>query len=122
MRSAFARTASWSLLSPSRTRAIALAATAALLGACASLPGPTPAAAPAAAPASAAPPRTHAQDSAPPADVNLQGYPLAFRQGYADGCESARRGVEQKSAERWSGDAQYRQGWSDGRAICAARR
>jgi hypothetical protein len=65
---------------------------------------------------------THAADPAPPADVNLSGYPLAFRQGYADGCASARRNTEQRDAGRWSADMQYRQGWTDGRSICGMRR
>lgn len=91
----------------------------ALLAGCASLPGgpATPGAQPASVPAA----RTHAQDPAPPANVNLSGYPLAFRQGYADGCTSARQGGEQKDATRWGADMQYRQGWTDGHAICGKR-
>ena len=92
---------------------------ASLIAGCATLsdgpagPGPAPAPIPA--------PTTHAQNPAPPANVNLSGYPLPFRQGYADGCASARQASEQKDATRWGADMQYRQGWTDGHAICGKR-
>ena len=53
----------------------------------------------------------------PPANVNLQGFPLEYRQGYADGCASA-TSPERKDAARFRSDAQYRTGWSDGNALC----
>lgn len=60
---------------------------------------------------------THADNPNPPANVNLSGYSLAFRQGYADGCAS-NSGRQQQDAKRYAGDADYRQGWQDGLAIC----
>lgn len=53
----------------------------------------------------------------PPANVNLQGFPLEYRQGYADGCASATR-AERKDAARFKSDGQYRTGWTDGNALC----
>lgn len=60
---------------------------------------------------------THADNPNPPANVNLSGYPLAFRQGYADGCASS-SGRQQQDLKRFAGDTDYRQGWQDGLAIC----
>ena len=56
----------------------------------------------------------------PPPAVNLSGFPLPYRQGYADGCTSA-GGKEQKDATRFGGDGNYRTGWLDGRALCAKK-
>jgi hypothetical protein len=56
----------------------------------------------------------------PPANVNLSGFPLPYRQGYADGCASA-GGSERKDAERFAADGNYRTGWLDGRALCVRR-
>lgn len=102
----------------SRRRATAASAlgTALLLAlaACATPPaGPPDAArdAPAALPANVEPP--------PPA-VNLSGFPLPYRQGYADGCASA-GGGERKDAARFAADGNYRTGWQDGRALCAKK-
>ena len=53
----------------------------------------------------------------PPANVNLQGFPLPYRQGYADGCASI-SGAERKDAARFKSDGQYRTGWMDGNALC----
>ena len=54
----------------------------------------------------------------PPAPaVNLSGFPLPYRQGYADGCASA-TGPERKDAVRYGADGSYRTGWSDGLALC----
>jgi hypothetical protein len=54
----------------------------------------------------------------PPApNVNLSGFPLPYRQGYADGCASA-GGGERKDATRFAADGNYRTGWQDGLAIC----
>ena len=52
--------------------------------------------------------------------VNLSGFPLEFRQGYADGCDSA-GGVMKRDAKRFEADAQYAQGWRDGTSICRSR-
>jgi hypothetical protein len=59
--------------------------------------------------------------STPPA-VNLSGYPLEFRQGYADGCASANPAAARKrDATRFKDDANYAQGWRDGYDICRKR-
>jgi predicted small lipoprotein YifL len=50
---------------------------------------------------------------------NLAGYPPAVREGYIDGCESAKRTrFARKDAQRMSDDAQYSMGWNDGFSIC----
>jgi hypothetical protein len=57
----------------------------------------------------------------PPAPaVNLSGFPLPYRQGYADGCASA-TGPERKDPVRFSGNGNYRTGWTDGLALCRKR-
>jgi hypothetical protein len=84
------------------------------LGGCAAMP---PAAGDEAAPA-ARPVPASAEPPAP--NVNLSGFPLPYRQGYADGCASA-GGSERKDAARYASDGNYRTGWIDGRAICARR-
>ena len=77
-------------------------------GACATVVPPAPAPAPAPLPANREP---------PPPNVNLSGFPLPYRQGYADGCASA-TGGERKDATRFAGDGNYRMGWMDGSALC----
>jgi hypothetical protein len=50
---------------------------------------------------------------------NLAGYPPAVRDGYIDGCESAKAtAYARKDAGRMSSDPQYSMGWNDGFAIC----
>ena len=56
----------------------------------------------------------------PPPNVNLSGFPLPYRQGYADGCASAHAG-ERKDAARFAADGNYRMGWQDGIALCRKR-
>lgn len=63
-----------------------------------------------------APPLPRAAEPPPPT-VNLSGFPLPYRQGYADGCASA-SGPERKDAERFKTDGNYRTGWQDGVALC----
>jgi hypothetical protein len=83
------------------------------LAACATVPGPGPAPVPAPQPVPA--------DREPPApNVNLSGFPLPYRQGYADGCASA-TGAERKDAARFAGDGNYRMGWQDGSSLCRKR-
>ncbi len=53
----------------------------------------------------------------PPPAVNLSGFPLPYRQGYADGCASA-TGAERKDKARFGADGNYRTGWQDGVALC----
>ena len=53
---------------------------------------------------------------------NLTGYPPAVREGYIDGCESAKRTpYARKDAARMSSDAQYSMGWNDGYSICKGK-
>ena len=49
--------------------------------------------------------------------VNLTGYPPAFREGYAAGCNSA-RGRDRHDAARMAADALYAQGYHDGYDGC----
>ncbi|MEP7183536.1 MAG: hypothetical protein ABI886_15255 [Betaproteobacteria bacterium] len=63
-----------------------------------------------------APPTPRNVEPPPPA-VNLSGFPLPYRQGYADGCASA-TGPERKDGPRFAGDGNYRTGWVDGQALC----
>ena len=59
---------------------------------------------------------------APRPAYNLAGYPPAARDGYIDGCESAKRsGYAHKDAKRMADDAQYAMGWNDGYEICSRR-
>ena len=53
---------------------------------------------------------------------NLAGYPPAVREGYIDGCESAKGSrYGRKDAARFANDAQYQMGWNDGNSICKAK-
>ena len=56
----------------------------------------------------------------PNPEVNLSGYPPEFKQGYADGCASA-RGRQKRNDARFRSDYQYAQGWRDGFDICRKR-
>ena len=50
---------------------------------------------------------------------NLTGYPPAVREGYIDGCESAKRSAyARKDGARMANDPQYSMGWNDGFSIC----
>lgn len=89
-----------------------------LLGACASAP-PTGVTPPVVPPAKAEPLPRSAEPPPPP--VNLSGFPLPYRQGYADGCASA-SGAERKDATRWSADGNYRTGWQDGLWQCRKKK
>lgn len=54
---------------------------------------------------------------------NLAGYPPAVREGYIDGCESAKRtSFARKDAKRFAVDGQYAMGWNDGFSLCGHRR
>lgn len=58
----------------------------------------------------------------PPArNINLSGYSAAFRQGYADGCDSA-RGARRRDEQRYEKDADYMMGWNDGSSACSRRK
>lgn len=53
---------------------------------------------------------------------NLAGYPPAVREGYIDGCESAKKSeYARKDARRIAVDPQYDMGWKDGFSICARK-
>lgn len=97
-------------------RALAIACATFVLAACATVapPDSVPAPGPPAGPS--APPLPRTAEPPPPA-VNLSGFPLTYRQGYADGCASA-TGAERKDAERFKSDGNYRTGWQDGIALC----
>ena len=68
------------------------------------------------APKPTAPPLPRTAEPPPP-PVNLEGFPLPYRQGFADGCASA-GGVERKDATRFAAGGNYRTGWQDGLAQC----
>ena len=99
--------------------------TALFVAACASVapPFPTPspggpATPPGTEPAAPAKPQAPPTKSPnPPSNVNLQGFPLPYRQGYADGCASIGN-VEHKDPVRFKNDGQYRTGWQDGNFLC----
>lgn len=69
------------------------------------------------APAKPTAPPLPASAEPPAPKVNLSGFPLPYRQGYADGCASA-TGPERKDAVRFGADGNYRTGWQDGLALC----
>jgi hypothetical protein len=83
------------------------------LGGCATTMQRTPEGA---QPDASAPPLPRSAEPPPPA-VNLSGFPLSYRQGYADGCASA-TGGQRKDATRFAADGNYRTGWQDGLALC----
>ena len=72
-------------------------------------------------------PETPAQEAkrrteAPRPTYNLAGYPPAVRDGYIDGCESAKHSrYARRDAKRMAADAQYEMGWNDGYSICGRR-
>ncbi|HET9651315.1 MAG TPA: hypothetical protein VFP36_03960 [Usitatibacter sp.] len=50
---------------------------------------------------------------------NLSGYPPAVKEGYIDGCESAKRTRHaRRDAKRMGEDPQYAMGWNDGFQLC----
>lgn len=50
---------------------------------------------------------------------NLSGYPAATREGYIDGCETAKKTKYAfKDHKRYASDGQYQMGWNDGYDIC----
>jgi hypothetical protein len=102
---------------PATMRSVAIAMTlAALLTGCATAPTSAPQAPVAPPPPPAAPPLPRNAEPPPP-PINLSGFPLPYRQGYADGCASA-TGGERKDASRFGADPNYRTGWQDGIALC----
>lgn len=59
----------------------------------------------------------------PPPKVNLNGFPPAFRDGYGDGCQSAKNTAAtlRRDEARFVNDAQYATGWRDGFDFCRKR-
>ena len=56
---------------------------------------------------------------APRPQYNLGGYPPSVRDGYIDGCETARKSTYgRKDVKRFGADPQYQMGWNDGFSIC----
>src|SRR3982751_3484592 len=54
---------------------------------------------------------------------NLTGYPPAVREGYIDGCESAKKTpYARRDAKRMDADGQYKMGWDDGFSICSKKK
>lgn len=100
-------------------RALAFVCVTLVLAACATVAPPDSAPAPAPASPAAPPTAPPLPRSAepPPPPINLSGFPLPYRQGYADGCASA-TGADRKDAERFKSDGNYRTGWQDGIALC----
>ena len=53
---------------------------------------------------------------------NLSGYPPAFKDGYIDGCETAKKSTYSfKDDQRFTEDNQYRNGWKDGYNMCLGK-
>ena len=102
------------------SRFLAGVAAAVLVAGCASTGPATGPATPAPAPALPSAPPLPRTAEPPPPPVNLSGFPLPYRQGYADGCASA-GGPQRRDAARYSSDANYRTGWQDGVALCKKR-
>lgn len=57
-----------------------------------------------------------------PEPVNLSGYSPIFKQGYADGCESAGARAPRRDERRYKSEADYMMGWNDGYSVCGRRR
>ncbi len=86
-----------------------------LIPACATVPPPPPQVE---TPAQA----TQRRAEAPRPQYNLTGYPPAVRDGYIDGCETARKSsYGRKDAKRMAADSQYSMGWNDGFSICGKK-
>jgi len=60
------------------------------------------------------------QQALPPRHVNQSGYSTAFKQGYADGCDSV-QGTRRRDERRYRKDADYMIGWDDGYSACKRR-
>ena len=85
---------------------------------CAALPPPSP---PPSAPESPAQAQERRTKASRPT-YNLAGYPPAVRDGYIDGCETAKRTqYARKDAKRFADDGQYSMGWNDGFSICGKK-
>jgi hypothetical protein len=73
-------------------------------------------------PSKSAPPATPAAPSVqvpsrPLPNINLSGYPPAFKEGFRDGCDSF-RGSYRRDNGRFGKQNDYTIGWQDGFSIC----
>ena len=103
----------------SRIRRLPLLAIALILAGCATRPvAPPPVSTVPETPAQA----QERREKASRPTYNLAGYPPAVREGYIDGCETA-KGTKygRKDAGRFASDAQYSMGWNDGFGICGKK-
>lgn len=57
-----------------------------------------------------------------PASVNLSGYSATFKEGYAEGCESAGSRTQRRNEGRYKTESDYMVGWNDGHAACGRKR
>lgn len=57
---------------------------------------------------------------APARRVNQSGYSAAFKQGYADGCDSV-QSTRRRDERRYRGETDYMMGWNDGYSACGRR-
>ena len=54
---------------------------------------------------------------------NLAGYRPAFKEGYIDGCETAKKSsYGLKDEKRFVEENQYRNGWKDGYNLCLCKK
>lgn len=60
------------------------------------------------------------QPQDPARRVNQSGYSMAFKQGYADGCDSAQSG-RRRDERRYQAETDYMMGWNDGNSACRRR-
>jgi hypothetical protein len=56
---------------------------------------------------------------APPSNINLAGFPPAFKEGYSDGCQSVGQTNMRRDDKRFASDRQYASGWRDGFGACS---
>ena len=63
-----------------------------------------------------------APEQAPEQRFNLSGYSPSFKQGYADGCNSAESRSQRRNETRYKSETDYMMGWNDGFSICQRRR
>ena len=55
-----------------------------------------------------------------PSNINLAGFPAAFKEGYSDGCQSVGGQTSvRRDDKRFASDRQYASGWRDGFDACS---
>jgi len=55
-----------------------------------------------------------------PSNINLAGFPAAFKEGYSDGCQSVGGQTSMhRDNKRFASDRQYASGWRDGFDACS---